>query len=164
MDVEQNGSGEEENGCYEEVKESKSHPGSVGFADIEYTEERKWRVRILLSSAKGVHGNTGDEESENPAVEDEEHVDSVVADANTVVDPYAVVVVSLYAYIADSAVTGPCSADQFAIWAEVLRCELCQEQLEVVVLIIRRCRLESTWVTGRGHVELEPAFCANHRG
>ena len=85
-----------------------------------------------MSSAQTVHRHTYNQNREDPCVEEEEDVNSTIINADTVVDPGAVMVVTLHTDIADGTVSRARCSNQFTVGAQILRFELSQQVFEFV--------------------------------
>ena len=86
----------------------------------------KWMERPIRITTKALTGDDGAdrEQDEEPGGGQEGQKGVVVSHTHTVVDPGAVVVVTLDAHVADSAMPGASSANDLAIWTEVSRAKL----------------------------------------
>ena len=75
----------------------------------------------------------------------------MISHSNAVVDPWTVMVKPLHTYIADSAMSGARSSDDFAVRAEVCRVEL-EHHVEEVNRVTRILP-DHAWVHGRSQTE-----------
>lgn len=82
----------------------------------------------------------------------------MIANTNTIINPWAVMIVSFHAFIANSAMSGSWSADHLAIGAEVGWVELLEQFYEIEVWV----RFQGACVSGSSEVIGEEDFNTDH--
>lgn len=129
LDVHQNSQGEEEDGGDGEVEEAEGEEHGLSVA---HTKEAKGAQRVLAwvlggSSSHDIHGDAHHQECHQPGIGHEEQIIVMVVDADTVVDPRAVMVEALHTHIAYGAVARPWSLDDLTVGAKLIRVEFLQQ-------------------------------------
>jgi hypothetical protein len=84
------------------------------------------RIEIRVT----IHSNAEDEDEIKPDKPEVGEVEDMVVDAHTVVDPYAMTVVSLNTLVTDGAVLGSRSLDDLTLGTHVLRVDILKQLQE----------------------------------
>lgn len=120
MNIQKNGTWNKEDSAHYKVKEAE---GSLHSGHIADTCEAEWSEGTVTSvlnwaTTQAVHSNAHYNEAEDPQEAQERQIDTVVLNTYTVVDPRAMMVVSLYTNIANGAMSRSRGTNDFTVWAK----------------------------------------------